>query len=201
MPLLDPLSSVTVALQSAKLTPSLVPPSFLPSALLSIVWPTGKEAVLGNELTVGDTTDEPAISFTPMVIPDSVDDASYTLAMVDPDAPSRDDPKYGQFRHWVVTGLKSPAATSSETTHLNALHTKPATTPYRPPGPRPGSGVHRYVFLLFQEPTSPPFSIAADAPEHGAALEERRSWNALDFAEKHNMKLTAVNFFHLSSSD
>ena len=30
-------------------------------------------------------------------------DASYTLVMTDPDAPSRDDPKFGPFRHWVVS--------------------------------------------------------------------------------------------------
>ena len=29
-------------------------------------------------------------------------DKSYTMVMTDPDAPSRQDPKMGQWRHWVV---------------------------------------------------------------------------------------------------
>lgn len=37
------------------------------------------------------------------------EDVSYTLVMTDPDAPSRDDPKFGPFRHWVV---------STQTSHI-----------------------------------------------------------------------------------
>lgn len=45
-----------------------------------------------------------------------------------------------------ITGLKSPATTDGPigTANLTALKTQASTTPYRPPGPPPGSGLHRY---------------------------------------------------------
>ena len=46
------------------------------------------------------------------------------------------------------------------------------------------------AFLLFQEPAGPEsFAIPQGAPEYGAALEERRSWSPIAFAEKHGLKL------------
>lgn len=33
-------------------------------------------------------------------------DAYYTLLMVDPDAPSRSNPKNREFRHWLVTNIR-----------------------------------------------------------------------------------------------
>ena len=58
------------------------------------------------------------------------------------------------------------------------------------------------VFLLFQEPTGikDGFAVPPDAPEHGAALEERRSWNAIDFGKKYGLKLVGVNFFLMRST-
>ncbi len=140
-----------------------------------------------------------------------------------------------------ITGLKSPAITSNSAEALNALKTHPSTTPYRPPGPRPNSGVHRYsessirsplfsvgsqgitvphmftnlppspptlnphsyaAFLLFQEPTgSEPFAVPHDAPEYGAALEERRSLDPIAFAEKHGLKLVGANYFLVTSPE
>lgn len=95
--------------------PDVIPDSsFSSSFSLSIEWPNNKKANLGNNLTTDDTHDEPSISFTPVVIPahstgqpfvgsgSLAADKTYTLVMVDPDAPSKADPKYRQFRHWVV---------------------------------------------------------------------------------------------------
>ena len=61
----------------------------------------------------------------------------------------------------------------------------------------------RYAaFLLFQEPTgAEPFTIPQGAPEYGAALEERRSWDPIAFAEKYNLKLVGANFFLVRSAE
>lgn len=62
--------------------------------------------MLGNELTKSDTESVPNVQITPVgaVDGESTDaNTSYTLVMLDPDAPSRADPKYGPFRHWVVS--------------------------------------------------------------------------------------------------
>lgn len=52
------------------------------------------------------------------------------------------------------------------------------------------------MFLLFQEPASTEaFLVPQGEPEYGAALEERRSWNPVAFAEKYGLKLVGANYF------
>ncbi|KAA1479223.1 PEBP-like protein [Dentipellis sp. KUC8613] len=199
----DPLTAVRSALSRVALIPDVLPPTFTPSLFFSVVYPSGTEVLLGNVLTPAETSDEPAISLVPMTIPteqawstgSSDKEASYTLVMLDPDAPTRAEPMYRSFRHWVVTGLKPPLPGGSRVASQAALHSKAATTPYRPPGPRPASGQHRYTFLLFEEPTGEAFEIPKGAPEYGATLEERRSWDAVKFGEQYGLKLVGANFF------
>lgn len=50
--------------------------------------------------------------------------------LVDPDAPTPDDPKFAFWRHWIINGLEP---LSGEGTIVAA--TKPAATAYHPPGP------------------------------------------------------------------
>jgi len=203
----DPLSSILKALKTEQIIPDVIPESkFTPGVLFSVTYPSGKEAVLGAELTKEETADEPDIVITPLNITapagQTTVDTSYTLVMTDPDAPSRAEPKYRQFRHWVITGLKAPASTSSETKNIVALKPKASTTPYQPPGPPPGSGFHRYVFFLFEEPsTGTEFTIPSDAPEHGAALEQRRNWDAFKFGEKYGLKVVGASYFLVRSKD
>lgn len=65
-----------------------------------------KEVMLGTELFKEDIQNEPDVEITPMGGEDGA--PTYTLAMFDPDAPSRNDPKYGPFRHWVVSEPNPP---------------------------------------------------------------------------------------------
>lgn len=105
MPLVDPLSAVTFSVKEAGIIPDVIPNNvaFTPEAFLVVKWPTGKEAMLGNTLTTVDTADEPSMSFTPMQSFAAATDVGYTLVMIDPDAPSRNDPKMAQWRHWIVS--------------------------------------------------------------------------------------------------
>ena len=57
--------------------------------------------MLGNELAIEDTRETPSVQITPMA-PIEGRSPNYTLAMLDPDAPSREDRKYGPYRHWLV---------------------------------------------------------------------------------------------------
>uniref|UniRef100_A0A0W0F8D0 PEBP-like protein n=1 Tax=Moniliophthora roreri TaxID=221103 RepID=A0A0W0F8D0_MONRR len=204
----DPLTAVVTALKREQIIPDVIPEDFDPTVLFSVIYPNGKEALLSTELTREEALNEPDINFTPMVpsdeaAGDSTSDSgetTYTLVMMDPDAPSRADPKFKEFRHWVISGLKSPADSSRETENLVALKTKPSTTPYRPPGPPPGSGIHRYTLLLFQEPRGG-YTIPKGAKEYGAALEERRSWNAVAFGKQYGLKLVGANYFLVRSTE
>lgn len=102
---LDPLPSVVAALKREQIIPDVIPETFSPTILFSVIWPNGKEAVLGTLLTRDDTLDEPNVSLVPLDVPSEhqlSQEPTYTLVMTDPDAPSRADPKFKQFRHWVV---------------------------------------------------------------------------------------------------
>jgi phosphatidylethanolamine-binding protein (PEBP) family uncharacterized protein len=77
--------------------------------------------------------------------------------MTDPDAPSRNDPKWSEFCHWIVTGLKaaSPGApieavtpTASSSVDISKSH---QVVEYMGPAPPPKTGKHRYVLLLYKD--------------------------------------------------
>lgn len=119
MPSLNPFDSVTTALKKNQIIPDVrpntlpgfifltnqlciqvVPEDFVPATLLNVSW-GDKDVQLGNELTKTDTAEVPVITFAPGA--EDHPDSTYTLALLDPDAPSRADPKFGPFRHWVVS--------------------------------------------------------------------------------------------------
>ncbi|CAF1014061.1 unnamed protein product [Rotaria sp. Silwood1] len=76
----------------------------------------------------------------PQVEVDDVDDKSYrTLIMVDPDAPSSDDPIKGPILHWLVANFQSKDLKDGHTLYA-----------YKCPAPPVGSGPHRYIFFLYQ---------------------------------------------------
>ncbi|XP_077244021.1 PEBP (phosphatidylethanolamine-binding protein) family protein [Tasmannia lanceolata] len=73
----------------------------------------------------------------------------YTLVMTDPDAPSPSDPTMREWIHWIMVDIPggSDASQGNEVLAYN--------------GPRPPIGIHRYIFVLFQQkgpsiPIEPP---------------------------------------------
>jgi len=83
-----------------------------------------------------------------------------TLALTDPDAPSHHNPKWSQVCHWIATDIPlTPSNSGSGSLAdvvLNTHHTNPQQQqqqkftdimPYKPPGPPPKTGKHRYVFV------------------------------------------------------
>ncbi|KAI0990500.1 hypothetical protein GJ496_000244 [Pomphorhynchus laevis] len=65
----------------------------------------------------------------------------YTLAMVDPDAPCPDDPKFGPWLHYYVHDISSENKKGKEILSYS--------------GPSPPRGTHHYVFLLFVQKSGP----------------------------------------------
>ncbi|KAK1281175.1 Protein MOTHER of FT and TF 1 [Acorus gramineus] len=92
----------------------------------------------------------------------------YTLVMTDPDAPSPSDPTMREWVHWIVVDIPGG------TTVVQGRE----VLPYM--GPRPPVGIHRYVFVLFQQKVpgnaiAPPmgrpnFNTRAFAAQHGLGL-------------------------------
>ncbi|KAL6366107.1 hypothetical protein LRP88_00203 [Fusarium phalaenopsidis] len=61
----------------------------------------------------------------------SPSDATYMLLLVDPDAPTPDDPKFAFWRHWVLPGLMPLSGDEGMVAQV-----QPALTEYLGPGPK-----------------------------------------------------------------
>ncbi|XP_069774031.1 phosphatidylethanolamine-binding protein 4 [Narcine bancroftii] len=83
---------------------------------------------------------EPSIKF-----PEAKEDMMHVLIMVDPDAPSRKNPKYRYWRHWLVTKVQGKDL-------LDGKVKGKVLSEYRPPTPPSGTGYHRYQFFLYEQP-------------------------------------------------
>ncbi|CAG8501380.1 5472_t:CDS:2 [Racocetra fulgida] len=102
---------------------------FEPEALLDLKYGE-KKVELGNKFTI----DAPDVNFV-FNGSDSDNKSRFTLMMVDPDAPSRENPTLREWRHWIVGNIPSDG-NLSEATHLDD---------YYAPSPPSGTGEHRYV--------------------------------------------------------
>ena len=141
---------------------------FTPLLTLGLSWKNAS-AEYGNTINVSLTQEAPDIKFidkSPSTL-----SAWYgkrtpqlTLAMTDPDAPSRDNPEWSQICHWIITGVPllkqypdiedagqewpgdGPLTRRDwrdDATHFDLEE----IMPYKPPGPPPKTGKHRYVFV------------------------------------------------------
>ncbi|KAL6904224.1 phosphatidylethanolamine-binding protein [Trichoderma evansii] len=187
-----PLSAFAQALTSslavAKLVPgsaeALIPRGFMPTTRLGVSF-DGRDVELGNLFRVREVKLAPFVSFEAEA-GDSLGDASYMLLLLDPDAPTPDDPKFAFWRHWVLPGLKP--LTSADGI---VAQTKPVLTEYLAPGPKDDSKPHRYLFLLFREP----HGLALTKEDVGGEeFVQRRSFDAVTFVEKHQLQLVSVNW-------
>uniref|UniRef100_A0A8D8LZJ2 Protein D1 n=1 Tax=Cacopsylla melanoneura TaxID=428564 RepID=A0A8D8LZJ2_9HEMI len=147
----------------------------LPGDIVHVEYTNGKQTEtvhFGNEL-------RPTFwKVTPHVHWDAHPLIHYTLVMVDPDAPSRQNPTLGEFRHWLVVNIPAGNITLGET-----------ITAYTGPDPPVGTGFHRYIFYLYRQPGPIEFD-----EKHRAAW-KREKFSAKMFAEKHYLKGEAGNFF------
>jgi len=76
-------------------------------------------------------------------------DRYYTIIMIDPDMPSRSTPieQKTQVLHWLMVNI--PGAL-----HVGGVGGR-QLAPYIGSGPPPGTGIHRYTFLVFDEGNCP----------------------------------------------
>ncbi|XP_072520934.1 phosphatidylethanolamine-binding protein 1-like [Salminus brasiliensis] len=65
----------------------------------------------------------------------------YTLILTDPDAPSREDPAIREWHHFLVVNMKG-----------NNVSSGCVMSDYVGSGPPKGSGLHRYTWLVYEQP-------------------------------------------------
>merc|ERR1711941_44433 len=136
-----------------------------PPKKLHVRWPDLPDMMQeGQELRPDQTARMPTVCW------DGDENDFHTLAMVDPDAPSRDDPKFGEWRHWLVTNI--PGSQVNKGTVL---------APYMGPGPPPGTGHHRYVFVVFKQKDQVPHEVMHNEGKG------RANFKVEQWAHKHGM--------------
>ncbi|KAK8558084.1 hypothetical protein V6N13_073763 [Hibiscus sabdariffa] len=107
---------------------------FFPTVKMTVTYPSNKQVANGHELMPAVVTARPRVEI-------GGDDmrSSYTLIMIDPDAPSPSDPYLREHLHWMVTDI--PGTTdASFGREVVGYET-----------PKPTIGIHRYVFVLFKQ--------------------------------------------------
>ncbi|EFA03302.1 protein D2 [Tribolium castaneum] len=108
--------------------------SVVPKHVAEVHYPKGVKVQLGNTLTPTQVKDPPTVKW------EAESDAFYTLCMTDPDAPSRKDPKFREWHHWLVVNIPGDSIEKGE-----------VLSGYIGSGPPKGSGLHRYVFVNYKQ--------------------------------------------------
>ncbi|TFY66554.1 hypothetical protein EVG20_g4530 [Dentipellis fragilis] len=163
----------------AHLVPDVVH-SFNPSAILDVTFtdPTNNQEVQlvsGMELSTNQTLHEPKFFLT--FDDQSLEDKTFVLAMVDPDAPTPQNTSLAQVRHIIAGDIHvSPGSNN----HSQLVNSSAALTEYLNPSPPPGSDPHRYTILLFTEPDN--FAAQASGLINSSADAVRTGFNLSTFA-------------------
>lgn len=159
------------------------PSEFTPSSNTNLgVSFNSTNVVPGVLLPVTSTRSQPTISFN------TTTSGPYLLLMVDPDA--RTNGTFVTILHWLQQDL-APSASNGTTKSLTSTATGYAT--YRPPAPpaelpaRP----HRYIQLLFNQPSN--FSIPTAFQQ---AVAMRRGFDYAAFVQQAGLgEVLAANYF------
>lgn len=109
----------------------------------------------------------------------------YTLIMIDPDAgkksPMNKSPGNTEnlyYLHWLVVNIPAGGPVSLGVTVLD----------YAPPTPPPGTGQHRYHFVLYQQQNSLARNLV---------IEKQSGWNLEEFQTTNNLREVARKTIHV----
>lgn len=125
----------------------------------------------GQTINPDNLMDEPDVVITPK-------EGTYTLMMVDPDAPKPNAPKYRSWLHWLVINIPANDVARGE-----------EVLGYQPP--EPAEGRHRYLYLLFKQ--------------HGRVTTrqpaKRQGFQVREWAKEHELGNPVNGLFFWSSAD
>lgn len=155
--------------------------TFDPKATLDINYGTGNIQP-GQKFTIAQVGSAPTLT----VHGSTALSGQYTLAMMDAEVPGSQLPE-GTNRHWLLTGV----TIGQDSTINNATAT--AITRYFGPGPAAGSGPHRYILLVYSQPSD--FAPPAEFSQTGLGV-ARMDWNAF-VTNSHLGDLVAANYIQV----
>jgi len=125
------LTRVHEELFNAQVIPTVLE-EFQPILGLSAEWSSSDVADLGNTLKPANLQSAPSVSLVKgSSMSRSFITTTYVLTLTDPDAPTRDNPIWSEFCHWIATSSSPTISVGIDPEHLNDV------VEYKPPGPPP----------------------------------------------------------------
>lgn len=162
-----------------------------------------RPVALGNVFKESKTKEKPALR---IYCPHMKSTPGLTIALTDPDAPSRDDPKWSEICHWIsIVPISDQDGIEIEledrTEEKDLVECKRFVGCFsceakhqfvdKPPGPPPKTGYHRYVFLLLEGDNS---NLTAPGDrQHWGTGKERHG--VRDWAKKEGLEVIGANYF------
>uniref|UniRef100_A0A1A9VMF7 Phosphatidylethanolamine-binding protein n=1 Tax=Glossina austeni TaxID=7395 RepID=A0A1A9VMF7_GLOAU len=154
----------------------------VPGELMNVCYGGNVQAKEGNVLTPTQVKDQPELSWN------AEDESFYTICMTDPDAPSRVDPKFREWHHWLVVNVPGCKLQSGDV--LSA---------YIGSGPPKDTGLHRYVFLVYKQKCKREFD---ETRLKNNSADGRGGFKIASFAKKYELGTpVAGNFFQAEYDD
>ncbi|KAM7359464.1 uncharacterized protein ACRADG_012882 [Cochliomyia hominivorax] len=152
-----------------------------PTKLLKVSFDSGVVANMGGELTPTQVQNPPQVEWP------AEKDTFYTLLFTEIDAPSREDTSLKEWRHWLIVNIPE-----------NNVDQGDVLNEYQGSGPNKGSGLHRYVYLLFEQPKKLTFEEKYSTAND---IEGRAKFSTKKFAEKYNLGSPIAGNFYLAQYD
>ncbi|KAI4746021.1 PEBP-like protein [Aureobasidium sp. EXF-12298] len=168
-------------LRQAEIIPDVLN-TFSPLLSVTAKWSSIAETELGNTLSPSALDHPPDLYSTKLPSAYWPENIEFVLALIDPDAPSRSDPRWSQVCHFLFS-LKS------EVLKQWVL--------YEPPAPPEGTGKHRYVFAVMIPSNGTTENLDLEVPS------DRRNWGydgdrsgIKGFAARNGLKVIGANFIY-----
>jgi len=183
-------SSSLDAIKTEGIVPDVI--DTVPNSPINITYENNIQVNFGNMISRSQ-----AMNFPTNLQWESNPDKFYTLAMIDPDAPSRKAPIFGEYLHWMVVNIEGGGgADAGDSKKDENIYNGTVLATYRPPGPPQGSGLHRYVFLMYEQPSSGGKVSFNETADTFITRESRARFSVRKFAKKYNFgEPIAANFF------
>ncbi|KAH9939983.1 phosphatidylethanolamine-binding protein [Amylocystis lapponica] len=189
------VADVQQAFLEANIIPDVLS-SFNPTAILDVIFtdPVSNTSLVvdpGVNMTIEQTANEPRFLFT--TVDTSLENQTFVLVMIDPDAPTPEDPTLSQILYLLAGDFHSEG---NQSTGASLVNSTAAIMPFLPPAPPTGSVAQRSIQLLFIQP--PGFDEnALQYVNVSSSMSARQDWNLTAFSQGVGLgSPVAGNFFY-----
>lgn len=174
--------SVLESFKSNEIVPDVIDTG--PNNVLKVTFTNGAVVNLGNELTPTQVQNQPEVSWK-----DADPKSFYTLVMTDPDAPSRAEPKFREWHHWIVGNIPG-----------NDIFNGEVLSGFISSAPPMNSGLHRYVFMLYKQPSGQ-IDFNSQPKLLSTSSSGRAKFSTRSFAKKYSLGTPVAGNFYQAEYD